>query len=81
MCQLCVDAARRHYPELPDDEIGALLMGATAFPFASPEHVEKQLLEMRAKTDGSLGAALALADKETWEAMEGSEDVEAEGNS
>lgn len=69
MCQKCVDAAKRHYPQLNDREIGILLFEATCFPFGSPEQVEEQLVSLKAKTDGSLGAALQLADEETDMAM------------
>lgn len=64
MCQQCYDAVTKHYPTLTDEERGELLMGATAFPFCSPEHLESQLVELKEKTDGTLNGALAFADME-----------------
>jgi len=51
MCQQCVDACRRHFPEISDQEIGNFLFGFTAFPFADPEHLEKQLAAMARRRD------------------------------
>ncbi len=51
MCQQCVDSCRRHFPEIHDGEIGSFLMGFTAFPFAEPEHLEKQLAALARRRD------------------------------
>lgn len=64
MCQRCVEAIQRHYPHLTEQEGGELLMGATCWPMGTPEMVEKQLIELKEKTDGTLVGALAYADKE-----------------
>ena len=64
MCQACVDAAREIYPDLPEGDLGHLLMGATAFPFAGPEYIREQLIETREATDGSLNQAMGYADAE-----------------
>lgn len=69
MCKKCDEAAQRHYPALSAEERWELLWGATCFPFGGPDMVEKQLIALKQTTDGSLGAALALADEETDAAM------------
>lgn len=52
MCQQCVDACRKYFPELGDGpEMGAFLMGYTAFPFADPEHVERQIAALARRRD------------------------------
>jgi len=70
MCQQCLNHARRIFPNLPDSDIGELLFGATAFPFAQPETIEKQLLELKEQTDGTLNGMLAFADRALWETMQ-----------
>ena len=69
MCQQCLNHARRIFPSLPESDIGELLFGATAFPFAEPGTIERQLLELKEQTDGTLNGMLAFADHELWEAM------------
>ena len=63
MCQQCVDLVNRFYPHLSEDEKGDLLMSATAFPFAHPETLEKQLRQLRRRTDGTLLGAQAYTDR------------------
>ena len=70
MCQQCLNHARRIFPNLPDSDIGELLFGATAFPFAQPETIEKQLLELKEQTNGTLNGMLAFADRALWETMQ-----------
>ena len=69
MCQQCLDIAKKHYPQLNDCDIAELLISGTCFPFGTPEQVEEQLIHAKSVTDGSLGAALSLADTEMDEAM------------
>ena len=69
MCQTCVDAVRKYYPDLPEENYCDLLMGATCFPFGTPSKIAGQLARLRKKTDGSLQAALAFADAETEASM------------
>jgi len=69
MCQLCVDAVRKHWPHLSDEEMHDLLWNATAFPFASGEHTAIQVEEMAVRSGGYLGVALALADEDIEKAM------------
>ena len=69
MCQLCVDAVRRYFPDVPDDDYGDFLMTATAFPCAGGEHVAKQLEEMAEKSGGDWRRAMAIADEEMEAAM------------
>ena len=64
MCEQCYELSVKYYPDFTDEERGELLMGATAYPFAYPDTLEKQLIELREKTDGSLLGALAFADAE-----------------
>lgn len=71
MCQACVEAVKRHYPQLPDKDYGGFLMAVTCFPFGDPERVDEQLATMKRNTDGSVGAAYAYADRETDMAMAG----------
>jgi hypothetical protein len=69
MCQKCVDAVKRYYPDLPESDYGTLLLGATAFPFGGPDIIEKQLAEVLAASDGTLDGALAYAEREMDKAM------------
>jgi len=62
MCQECVDAVKEYWPELPQDQWGDLLMGATAYPYGGPEKIRTQLAEMAERSGRHLGKALALAD-------------------
>ena len=70
MCQKCVDACLKHYPLLTAEEWGELLMGATCFPFGSPEQVEEQLAELKKNTDGTLGSAIAWVEQQLWVKLE-----------
>lgn len=70
MCEKCLAAVQKYYPNLSEADQGSVLWGATCFPLGSPEMVEKQLKEVREATDGTLGAALAYAENELWKAME-----------
>ena len=69
MCEKCVEAATRYFPNLSEHEIGELLMGATAFPFGDAEYIEKQLAELKEKTDGTLDGALTYAANQLHEDM------------
>jgi hypothetical protein len=51
MCAKCFEAARSIFPGVPEGEVGNFLMNCTAFPLAEPEYIEKQLKELRAKTN------------------------------
>ena len=63
MCQQCIDVVAKHYPNLDENEVGDLLMSATSFPSGTPEEIEKQLLELKENTDGSLDAAINYANE------------------
>jgi hypothetical protein len=65
MCQKCYDAVKRHWPELPEEDYGALLMSATAFPLAGPDAIEKQLADLAQQTGCDVGKAIALVDAES----------------
>ncbi len=62
MCEKCLAMAKKYYPDLPEDDLGSLLMGATAYPFCDPEYLGRQLKETREATDGSLNQALGYAE-------------------
>ena len=64
MCERCALAVERHYPHLTEAERCEILMGATCFPFGSPESIEEQLVELKEKTDGTLRGALVFASAE-----------------
>lgn len=51
MCAKCVTVVTACFPEIPDDEIGGFLMNCTAFPCADAETIERQVHDLRAKTD------------------------------
>ena len=69
MCANCLTVTQRHYPDLSDSDISQLLWEATAFPFGSSELIEKQLIELRGNTDGTLGGAIAYANNKLDQAM------------
>jgi hypothetical protein len=68
MCQECVDIVKKYYPNLSENDQGELLLSATAFPFASPDYIEKQLKELVENTDGTLESALCYAENKLTEA-------------
>jgi hypothetical protein len=70
MCQKCVDAVKKHWPDLPEEDYGTLLMSATAFPMADAEYIENQLEDLARRTRCDLGFACAIADWETSKAMD-----------
>ena len=69
MCEKCLAAVRLHYPDLAEAEQVKLLWEATAFPFGSSGLIEKQLIELRGNTDGTLGGAIAYANNKLDQAM------------
>ncbi len=64
MCQQCVDAVKRYWPDLPDDRYGDLLICATALPFGDADQVVKQVQEKAEQSRCNLGFAMSLADRE-----------------
>jgi len=62
MCEKCLLAVKKYYPDLPESDYGELLMSATAFPFGHGETIEKQLKEASEATDGSLNQAIGYAE-------------------
>ena len=62
MCEKCLAAVRLHYPDLAEAEQVKLLWEVTAFPSGSSGLIEKQLIELRGNTDGTLAGAIAYAD-------------------
>ena len=51
MCDDCFQSVRDTFPEIPEDEIGGLLMNCTAYPMASTETIAEQLRDYRRRTD------------------------------
>ncbi len=64
MCQGCLDAVNRHYPYFTEAEICEILMSCTCYPCGTSEQVEEQLIELKEKTDGTLGGAIAFTNEE-----------------
>lgn len=65
MCAECVSAVREIFPEVPDEEMGNFLYGATGFPFVPPEKVKEQLASARlrmASTDWREAYGIADSD-------------------
>ena len=69
MCQRCIDAVKRHWPDLPEVDYHRLLWNCTAFPVAPPEVIEQQVREMAEKSGCDLDKAIVIADMELSEAM------------
>lgn len=69
MCQKCSDAVKAYWPDLPESEYKTLLMGATCFPFGTPEQTSQQLRDMAHKSGQNLDLALAIASEETEDAL------------
>ena len=49
MCQHCVDALQKNFPDLPEKDAVALLWEFTSFPFGSHEQVQQELVELAAQ--------------------------------
>ena len=49
MCQQCLDALNKHFPNLPEEEAGDLLISQTAFPMGSAIQIERQIAELANK--------------------------------
>ena len=71
MCQLCIDAVKQYWPDLPEEDWSTLLMGTTAYPFVSGEETARQLKEMAEASGCDLGTAMAIVNEEMRQAMEG----------
>jgi hypothetical protein len=67
---ICHSAGIVMFPMLSLSDVHELLMSATCWPFGDCETVIKQLRETADNTDGSLDAAISMADKKMKEAME-----------
>jgi len=49
MCAGCLTAIKEVFPEIPENERGEFLMGATCFPFGDAEQVHEQLVDLRSR--------------------------------
>jgi hypothetical protein len=67
--ETCFEFVRRIWGSCSKEEMDGLLWSCTAFPCASPEIIEKQLLEIKQKSGGNYKKAMVIADEETQEAM------------
>ena len=71
MCQVCVDACREVFPEVPDEEMGNFLLATTCYPFGDGTQVRAQLVTNREKmTTDDWQECYAIADHETDEAKQ-----------
>lgn len=68
MCDKCMEIVNKYYSHLSEVEKMGLLLCATGFPLVSPERVEIQLKELIENTDGTLGSAIAFAERKMDEA-------------
>ena len=64
MCQQCLDACRKYWPDLNDRDRSTLLMGATPYPFGCGRETAARLKDMAEKSGCDLGVALAIACEE-----------------
>jgi len=71
MCQQCLDAVQKHWPDLTPSEAHTLLWEATCFPFGRPEQIEAQVEILARRSRRNLGFALRIADWETDYGMQG----------
>lgn len=69
MCQKCLDAVKRWWPDLPKEQYGEMLWSVTCFPFGGAEQIESQIKDMAERSGCDLRAAMAIADDELTEAM------------
>lgn len=71
MCQVCLDAMKEIFPEVPELERGGFLLGTTCFPFGTGEQTRAQLLELRARmTTSDYHECYAIAESDLDEEVE-----------
>ena len=58
MCNQCLYITELYLPHLNANEVGDLLMNATAYPFGTPQYIMGQIVELLENTDGSLHAMI-----------------------
>lgn len=69
MCETCVGALKKWWPNATEEQGMVLLWNATAYPMGGPETIERQLREASEETGQDVGLALAFADIELDVAM------------
>jgi hypothetical protein len=69
MCKKCFDLVGQYFPSINEGERGEILFSATSFPFGDPDYIEKQLIELKANTDGSLMGAIHYTNSKFSEEM------------
>ena len=70
MCQKCVDAIKKYWPDLPEEDWRHLLWGATPYPCGSAEDVVQAIRQMAERSGCDVGLACAIADTELERDME-----------
>ncbi len=60
-----IDLVNRIWGPCTDEEADALLMNATAFPFAGPIYTARQLRELKKVSGGDIGKAIDFANDAT----------------
>ena len=69
MCQKCIDAVKKFWPDLPENQYSDLLWNITCFPFGDHNDVLSQVKEMAEKSGCNLDKAMAIANEQTKRAM------------
>ena len=69
MCQTCVDAIKRYWPDLPEAQWGDLLMSATCWPFGDGAQVAAMVKQKAAQSGCDLQRAIGIACDEMDAAM------------
>lgn len=65
MCQKCVDAIKKFWPNVPEDKWADVLWGLTCFPAGCGDIVAKQLEEMAIRSGQDLNKAQGIV----WDEM------------
>lgn len=63
------NAIATHLPKIDTKDYSELLWSSTAYPMGDTQYLVDQIIELAAKTDGSLEQCRAYADMETTKAM------------
>lgn len=61
MCQNCINAIKKHWPDLPERDYYTLLVDATGWPLTPHEDVMRQVADMAKRSGCKLNVAIGLA--------------------